>query len=328
MFDVVEWLNARIPFPIFYTFRLYSVIITVIFGGLWILYGYDSTLATIRLGIQGIGIHLSTIQLLAFTFWAVLTNLQVGGFKSLRHLANCFIEDVKNIGRFPIWKKEKLQSYVSSQPEAIDPVRGFLFAFFLTLGCLFIFEVPYVLLHDYFNYGGDPMWPIYAFMGPGEVSMVGRNFGIMFFVALPPLVLWSSHSYGVRWWRYRLDKKWGAMLVACLGLWLFWVFYPIPHAMGTYEIKGNAVDSYVGGVFYETRIFDADVEELTWPLQQLFPQTVYTYYVVAKGEPYRGADDMGEFYISDLGIRTTNLLLKCLVFLVVAYPMMVRVERV
>ena len=327
MFDVVEWLNQRIPFPIFYTLRLYSVAVTLVFGFLWVVYGYDSTTATILLGIQGIGIHLSTIQLLAFTFWTSLTNLQVGGFKSLRHLASCFVEDVRNIGRFPVWNREKLRAYVSSQPEAIDPMRGFLYAFFLTLGCLFVFEVPYVLLHDYFNYGGDPMWPIYAFIGVGEVSMVARNFGIMFFAALPPLVLWSSHSYGVRWWRYRFNKKWGVMVLAMLGAWIFWTYYPFVHEMGTYEVDGDTVNVWVDGRLYETREFDKPVEVIAFPKQELFPQTIYTYYIVGEGEPYRGADDMGEFYVPDMGIRTVNLLLKYFVFLTVSYPLMVYVRN-
>jgi hypothetical protein len=295
---------------------------------MWLLYGYEGTFEYSTSGKYfGMGIHWSTVLTVGVCMYILTLNLQRGGLRSIGEIWTSFIQDSKRlvtIARHPTWFYRVRDD--AHEPYVVEPVHAVPFAFYLSLATLFIFELPYVILLNWFQFG-DLLWPIYmvkqSFLGH---YMLIRNAS----VAVLPLIgsyimIWYPSrkvdgGYMPRYdWKFRVDWKWIMILGVTSLCWLTWVYMPSKPPLTLNDVVEK-------GCVYEKELIDVDSYNWTMPKQELFPQTVYTFYNLSKGEEY-GVEDLFGWWQNDSPVHLVNIITKCMVYASVMYPMLLKVER-
>lgn len=321
-----EWVNQRIP--LLFVFRIVFCVWIIVWSALWLLFGFDSTFEGVLTNdpnMLGTGTHFSTLLFLSIITYVSLLNLQNGGLMSIRQIPREFWVDLRIV-----FGRVKGKEVESSRSQLYPGVQGVFFSLFLAFSSLFIFEVGYVWIQDYLNFGGDMWWPIYHYIDPQKTTASWRNFAFAAIIFILPVMVYQTKTFidgKAHRWQYRLDKKWGGLVLACLAVWALWIWYPFPHPEVSYMVNGESVSVWIDGEHYETSFFDKPIVALTVPENRLFPQTAFAYYTVPQGAPYF-REDMGGVWAADDGIHALNVAAKGLVFAVLAYPLMVRVEKV
>jgi hypothetical protein len=342
-------------FPYFYfTGRVDVLLIFIVASVGWVAFGFDGTIEQIVLSPYGVGIHWSTVQTCALSLYLLILNMHVGGIKSLGQLRSEVWRDLRTnwvelrnvhrvrLGRrwarrgrlrFPlVWLKvppevEELKERYSGYP-AVDPMRGFVFALAVTLVSLFAFEVIWVPLYDWFQFGSW-YWPVYSALdgsgNPFLSAMFVRNVGTvaaMSIVAVMTLYLaWDGQGSNI-WRRYsiawRFDRWFALIAFATVSLWLVWIFYP--HQPFTVT---------VGDVLSQGPFNSSYFASQTWlfPSQGLFPQNEYTFYHASLFMKTYGTSAIYGFHVQDDVLHLINVLAKYFTFLLVGYPSLVMAKR-
>lgn len=307
------------PSFFYFSAREYMLAITILSSVAWAFYGWDGTTSEFPLQFKnyGIGIHWSTIQTFALFFYLFMINLQNGGrspfvadlVEGIRlDFQSIWIEirtlsGVLDKARFKE-QREKYRTFAS-----IGPVRATAFSFLMIGGALFAFEVIWVPLYDYFQFG-SVLWPVYmaTVYNIPNFALI-RNVGITgLCFLLAPLVFkaqfWGAGeskkpNFSVKW---RFDDFWVSLVMFDIFLWLYWITGAFPH---------SALPALPGTI---------------WPKQDFFPQTDYTYYSPSIFlKPY-SLKFIEAFYIQDNYTHFMNVITKYLTYLVVCYPALVRVR--
>jgi len=338
-------------FPFFYfTGRVDILLILVVSSIGWVVFGFDGTVEQIQLSPYGVGIHWSTVQTCALSLYLLILNMHVGGVRSFGQLRSEVWRDFRTnwaelksihrvrIGRrwarrgrlrFPlVWLKlppevEELEKQYARYP-AVDPMRGFVFALAITFVSLFAFEIIWVPLYDYFQFGSW-YWPVYsAFDSSGNPllsSMFIRNVGITAVMSVVAIVtvylVWDGQSPNI-WRRYsitwRFDRWFALIALATASLWIIWILYPHQSFMVT------------AGDVISVRPFNSSFfTSQTWlfPSQGLFPQNEYTFYQASLFMKTYGASAIYGFHVQDDALHLVNVLTKYFTFLLVGYPSLV-----
>ncbi len=285
----------------YYATRIVFLASSLFFLFLWALFGFDSTLENIDgSNPYGFGMHISTIQAASMIFYFSFVNLNVGGFKSRKHLISEIKIDLRTLWGFKI-NYGAIMNY---------PVKAWRFQFmldimysgFLVLIAGFAFEIPYVFMLNYFQYN-SLMFPVFMYKG-GEALL--RN---LFFLLVPigwcmiyPLFFRSRA-------KYRIDRLLALFILITSLVWLGWIIYPS-------QMEYKSPDD-----------IDLNIEPLTWPNQKLFPQTIYAYLNVTMEEGNHSRKNIDAWHNDDPPVHLLNVLTKYMVFLSVGYLFMVKIEK-
>ncbi len=293
---------------LYFSGRILSLISFFIVSIVWLIFGFDSTVeVSIAPEFQVIGFHFSTLQTIAISFWIALSNIQVGGYSSARQLLKEFKKDTRTIITFSYIKSRIQSAKETNQIANFMYVEGFIFAFMTVLVGMFSFEVIWVPLYNYFQFGSW-LFPIYTF----ELETLSLSFyrnmigftiplfyiGILFFLQYPQI-------------RFRLNKKAGVLLLWAISLWLIWIAMDSPVA-----IRGEADFPDLDPPFFITG-------NTTFPIQGHFPQTVYTYYNISSGQVH-SREDVRAWHEDDTLVHAVNLLTKYSMFALVIYVFAIR----
>jgi hypothetical protein len=234
--------------------------------------------------------------------YVLIVNFDVGGLTSLSHL---FFEIQADLmGLIPKFYRVA-QDMSAAKQRLIDPFSSFLYACLIPVAALFIFEIPYIFAYNWFQHG-SLMWPFYYWeLQNGWSREFIRNIGI------PPIALFLS------WWLLYFPRKIVfkprtkyAMLLILFTI-LFWVIWIImPHtAPQTPESLGLPTANW------------------TFPAQQLFPQTIYDYYLnVTVNQPYESVNQNG-WWQNDPPVRFINVLTKYMVFITLTYICCITIRK-
>ncbi len=307
-----------------YFSRVDFLAIALVSSGFWLVTGWDGTIEQVFTGgTYGTGIHWSTIQNLTVFFWILEVNMQVGGLNSLGDLWSAFKQDLNGIIHQLHFFKVRKQylSYV------VDPMRGVPFAYFIPIISLFIFENIWVLSYNYFQFG-NWIWPIYnfnaSFLNPSPFTFIlFRNLALEVIIPLVciPLVLYGpfvSSKYSFKW---RFDNHWRWICVLTLWLWVVWISGVFPHA--TIPFSQLNIPEVIGAGVGKNFTLAGN---WIYPVQQMFPQTTYTFYPAQfylHGYPEKA---IYGFHVQDDFIHLLNVVTKYMTFLTVCYPALVRVK--
>ena len=148
---------------LYFSGRILSLISFFIVSIVWLIFGFDSTVeGSIYSEYQGIGFHFSTLQTIAIAFWIAVSNIQVGGYSSARQLLKEFWKDTRTIITFSYIRSRTQSAKETNQIANFMYVEGFIYAFMTVLVGMFSFEVIWVPLYNYFQFGSW-LFPIYTF---------------------------------------------------------------------------------------------------------------------------------------------------------------------
>ncbi len=290
----------------------------------WIIYGWDGTVNQVFGTPYGIGIHWSTVQTFALFFYLLTLNLHVGGLRSFNQFMHELKKDVLNLRK--IASKNLADEYASET--VIGPSRAACFALGFCCVALFGFEIVWVPLYDYFQFGSW-YWPVYAAADPSGIPFLSemflRNVGVtvVMLVAAVGAVcfVWDwegeklKRRYSITW---RFDRWFLVILTLTIAFWLSWIYYP--HS--AVQISFNQVVSQ--GPFNST-FFDS--QRWIFPTQGFFPQNEYTFYQATLFlKPYATTAIYG-FHVVDDWLHLDNVITKYLSFLLVSYPALIVAKR-
>ncbi len=293
---------------LYFSGRILSLLSFFGFTIAWIVFGFDSTLeGSIYPQYQGIGFHFSTLQSISIVFWIILSNIQTGGYNSARQLLGEFWKDTRTILTFSYIRSRMQSAKETNQIANFMYIEGFIFAFMTALVGLFSFEIIWVPLYNFFQFGSW-LFPIYTF----ELETLSLSFwrnmigfsiplfyiGILFFLQYPEI-------------RYRLNKKAGIILAWSISLWLIWIAMnsPLP-ILGEQDFTDLDPPFFITG-------------NSTFPIQGHFPQTVYTYYNISSGEIHK-REDVLAWHQDDVPVHAVNLLTKYSMFALITYVFCIR----
>lgn len=327
-------------------FGLLMVFVSTVF---WILGGWDSTVESTAFGsgAYGYGLHWSTVQTAFLAFYLIAANLQVGGFESLHQVGEEFSKDLRNLGLhfqslglFLVgrWTDARVlftrtrEEY--RQFECVDPVRGFSFALLFAIVAGLLFELIWVPIYDFTNFGSW-MWPVYYYGNPAlgspflSVIFLRNNFmlGICAFFGITVLYAAMDGEKGSLRPRFRVHWRTGGTwytLVSLAGMcWLLWVFFP--HSV----YNPLPLFSDPTKVYSSLNLSSSTLLSTHWifPSQALFPQTEYTFYNSTLFMHSYPADQVLGFYVDRPLVHLANVVTKYATFAAVCYPAMVSVTR-
>ena len=333
----------------YFSTRNVSLVMVLISTILWIIYGFDSTVESTFIGksAYGYGLHWSTVQTLFLAIYVSVVNLQVGGFKSFKQAGEEIWKDLETIeiqmmilgdliqGRFRSAKttwivlRGEYLEYTS-----VDPARGVFFSFAFGLVAALLFEMIWVPIYDWTNFG-NWAWPVYYFGNPllGNPLLgpiFARNvfmlaiclvFGsILLYLALDGEIPNLKQRFSIKW---RFDLAWVFVLMIAGGMWGIWVFMPHSKTDPTQVFANPAsIQSFHGVTAYQ-------LNHTTWifPNQSYFPQTEYTFYNASSYLKTYASNEIYGFYAPNLSIHLVNVLTKYATFAAVCYPVLVKVGK-
>jgi len=295
------------PWRIYYGVRTIFLATSLIFTIAWVYAGYDSTFEQIfdpDPTHNGIGIHNSTLQSMSLLVYFLVVNFQVGGLKSLSQLWREIKLDLKGIFGFNI-KEYEVKGYV------FHPYRAIIPALFIPVTALFVFEIPYVFLLNYYHFN-SVIWPTYvSWSNPSPVFY--RN--ILTPIACTLVSLLFIKQRGSKYlgshinYKYRLGKLLSIFAAVTVLMWGVWIIYPSNAEVKTVDsINSNLTKPWV------------------LPTQKLFPQNTYVFFNVSIGDYYIRRDLDGFHVVEDV-VHTLNIVTKYMVFLTVGYVFMVQSRK-
>ena len=299
------WVSARLVF-------LTASIIFILF---WIIYGFDSVVENIyneyTPQTYGIGFHWSTLHAIILSMYVTTINLQTGGISSLKHLYYEILLDLKcviwdwNAWEFNLSRRVmKGISYPGINAFWSGIFPGLMYSIFVAVLALFVFEFPYVLLLNWYQYGSW-MFPVYQYNVVGGISTtLFRNIVLLLFPLAWCIV--TPYSFGYRF-RYRLDKTALFLSVICVSFFLVWIIMPHADYVSETEIN-NMLEGPI----------------IIYPIQDKFPQTTYIY---LNTSGVHDRNDIDGFWVNDPPVHAVNVLTKYQVFILVGYILCVKVER-
>ena len=276
---------------LYFSSRIIALVLFILSTLAWAFYGYDSTTAAIFTPeLNGLGLHFSTLQTMAATFYILIVNLQSGGL-TLRKFRNELVIDLKTLFTFRIvqGRKASLDRIVWAD---IPPFQALLFASLGPLLALFLFELPYASLLNYYHFN-DLMWPIYGMGIDGIIQPILYRNIAFFTIPLFFCLLWFPWLYQVKLkWTHRFD----AMLpILFVGFFIIWVTAP-----------SNIDQAFMLG----SAEFPPDTIRAVLPaVEQGFPQNVYFYFAYNS----TGREVLG-LHVDDPLIHTLNIVTKYLAF--------------
>ena len=248
--------------------------------------------------------------IILFTYFSVIS-LHTGGIRSLKHLGYEILLDLKCcIGDKTAWEfnlsRRAMEGTTYPGIHAIwsGLFPGLMYAGFTALFALFLFEFPYVLLLNWYQYG-SLVYPVYLYNVTGGISTtLFRNIVLLLF----PLVwcIFTSYNFGYRF-RYRFNYT--ALLLFMISVSCFALWINMPHAD---YVRLDDIDNKLSG------------EILGFPIQHGFPQTTYIYLNASGAHDF---NDIGGFWVDDPPVHAVNVATKYIVFILVGYIMAVKVER-
>lgn len=306
-------MKAQARFPnlassFFFTARYFSLLFSDAMLVLWIVGGWDSTFGYVASGFNpssyGMGFHLSTLWFMGIVMWVSLVNLQYG-VKSLGGLGLSFVSDHVFLG----WRRPFPYAHYR-----VHWGLGILYSGALTLLCLFAFENVWVPLYNFFQWG-DLLWPVYFYP-----SMLSRNIEVLLFSLVIVVLLLYAWLLRGKQFSLRLDA-WALIFVlfAANG-WILWMAYP-QYADTSLTALGDLEPSEIH------RLEGVELDKsrpVLFPRQAEFPQTVYTFYYADTYLKDYADDELFGFYSPDPVLHGLNKAVKALMFLCVAYPLIVR----
>lgn len=315
----------------------------------WIYYGWDGVIEQVTGGTYGVGIHFSTVQTFALLFYLLSLNMHVGGIESAGQLAREVRRDlvtnareleilafmlglgwraqVRGAGRAAFRRlRESYRRYA-----AVDPMRGAFFAALFAFGALYAFELIWVPLYDWFQFG-HVFWPIFRELDPSGNPLLSQPFirdagivAICLGLGLPMLYwTWDTidgrevRRFRIRW---RVDLVWWTILCVTAAAWVAWIFAPHP----AFSFSSLEPSQIVG----LTKLNASALASGPWllPKMGLFPQTEYTFYPAASYLHTLTGRQVFGFYVESWEIHLANVVAKYLTFFSLCYPAFVRVER-
>jgi hypothetical protein len=211
----------------------------------------------------------------------------------------------------------------------LGPTRAACFVLCFTVAALFIFELIWVPLYDYFQFG-NWLWPVYMAVAPIQNSALVRNVGMVFpmlFLGVASVYfVWDEvhvsdarmilrRRFSVSW---RFDGFWLVLIVITWLGWVAWIYWP--HSIVTVIPSQVIWEHPFNATYFASQ---------TWilPSQGLFPQTQYTFYPASAFLRAYPVSEIPGFYVSDPILHAVNVTVKYLVFMCVCYPAMVVVKR-
>lgn len=291
----------------------------------WIIYGWDGTVDQVFGAPYGDGLHWSTVQTFALFFYLLTLNLHVGGLRSFGQFAHELKRDFRNLARIT-HSKELAAEY--DRETVIGPSRAACFVLGFCCVALFGFEIIWVPLYDYFQFGSW-YWPVYSALDPSGSPLLSemflRNVGVtaVMLVAAVGAVcfVWNREGeklrrrYSITW---RFDLWFLAILIVTVAAWFSWIYYPhstVPVLFSQVISQGPFNSTFFGS------------QNWTFPTQGLFPQNFYTFYQASLFlKPYSTAAIYG-FHVADDWLHLDNVVTKYLTFLLISYPALIVAKR-
>lgn len=283
---------------------------------LWFITGFN----IVEGGVPIIGIQWSTFSTFALFWYLMMLNLQYGGIRTLNQFLYEIDYDFRMLWPSLIHPWRSRKKYHSG--DIVDGLRATTMATLICLGALFLFEVIWVPLYDYFQFGVSWEWPVYFALT--KYPVWARNFGdaAIFLVVGALILAWAYEGKDMHRrfsYSFRIDRYWAFILVITAGMWVLWIFFPAQQ-INTAELSSGQVLGQLASTYsqYSCYIF---------PSQHLFPQNTYTFYPCSiLGKEYAVSQILG-FFNPDNWLHLLNVVTKYATFLAVCYPCMVRVER-
>jgi hypothetical protein len=342
--------GKRYLYYAYFSARNIGLALVLVSTAMWAIFGWDSTVEYTLLGEKnayGYGTHWSTVQTIFLVFYLLALNLQVGGVRSFRQLGAEVKRDFRTFALQGFVILDLLRGKIGKAKEgwsgirksytnyaSVDPVRGFFFAGGFAFIATVLFELIWVPLYDYFNFG-NWAWPVYYFghllfgsplLGPifarnvFELSILGVFGAIMFYTAVDGEKGNFRRRFSVKW---RFDRYALALVVLTASLWILWVLFP--HSkVDTSQLFVNpaSIQSFHG-------VTQAELQNTQWlmPSQSYFPQTEYTFYNATAYLKTYASNEIYGFYAPNFWIHLVNVVTKYATFAAVCYPAMVKVKR-
>ena len=280
---------------LFFSLRHVFLASAIVFTIIWIYFGFDSTLEGLfDPALQGIGFHWSTFQTMALSSYILMINFDVNGLTSLNQLAYEIQEDL--LGFIHPWVAREISA---NQKHLVNPLTALVYSGCISVGALFVFELPYIFLFNYFQFN-SLMWPFYFWQTNffGQSKEFIRNVGLSilpFFLAWWILYFPKKLSFTVR-------KKWVLILLSLtLSTWIIWIMIPASVAVQTPASMNLPSGDWL------------------FPKQHLFPQTIYDYYLNATvNQPYESINQNG-WHQNDPPVHLINIVTKYMIFVTITY---------
>lgn len=310
---VVDRVSASLPYS-YFSLRLGMLLLTLASLIGWAITGFNIAEGAVPI----VSIQYSTLATFAFFFYVLVVNLQLGGLEKISQLGSEMKFDLLYLIRRS--RKSYRQGYKNTG--TVDGLRAGIYAFLVCLSALFAFELIWVPLYDYFQFGSF-WWPVYYAHTPGLFSSIVYRNVLMFLI---PLLLASMimYAFGVksldakgnpsyRWsLTARINSKAVGLFIAAEICWAFWIQFP----------HNPIVPATFIGLSHPT--FE---ECLINPSQTLFPQNTYTVYPCsASGAVYPLSQIFG-FFDPNPWTHAINVLTKFATFAAFCFPFMVKVKR-
>ncbi len=279
---------------LYYAFRNILLTSVLFFSLLWFIFGFDSTLAgLVDPKNQGIGIHWSSLQTFFITWYLIVLNYSVDGIKSFQHLK----EEIKLDFR-GLTKVKEVREFMSGRVQKINGLMAFVYGFLLGAFAFAVFEVPYVFALNFFHFN-SLLFPTYMYNTDLVSFAFVRNF---MFLLLPPFIFWFITKN--KGFKYNFNINAVFLICVTILIGFNWIIYPSDVEIVTAEslgLEGN----------------------YTFPRQELFRQTVYTYLNVPVNT-YHNDSNLNGWHQEDTVIHSLNTLTKYAVFFTVTYICMAR----
>lgn len=294
--------------------------VSLLFLAAWLYYGFDSTTGALWSDNPMLrasdGWHWSTLNLLCLTFYFIVVNMQVGGFKSFNHLFHHLKLDLKCIFTTRPLVMRFQHSLMSSK---IKARWAFIFAVGLSGLSFAAFEYPYVHLLNWFHFG-DLMFPVYTYKANPFSPAFIRNIGILlvggFLTLWISLLLFKSEYFVSKPFHLRINAFTFLLILAASTVWLGWIIYPHRDKIGYDDLEG-----------LDRSLYNYSGKGWTFPEQRYFPQTIYIFVNATKEDPHHVREDLDAWWENDPPVHFLNIMTKYMVSLAVVYPFMVKIKE-
>ncbi len=306
---------------------------------MWAGFGFDSGISgSFWDEPKGMGIHWSTLAQMCLMIYVLMVSFHVNGLKSFKQFYIELKRDFKYIFR---WRKKPVsrgQKEYRGFKSHLGSFRALFISFCASLFALFLFEIPWTIFYNYFQFN-DIWFPIYYYSGEG-IGMF-RNFVLLimpiwciyFAFKLPSnTIMKLYYSIQIRFDKYSLNQIWynppgykirfnkiyWSSMVIMLAVLSFGLWIDSPQSDDLTRYYATEPE-YV----YEDLL---NMDNWTFPIRDKFPQTIYTFYVVSQNTPYT-LNDIGSYWLYDDVTHFWNVLTKTLFFLAVTMFFIIEVKE-
>lgn len=265
---------------------------------------------------MGYGLHLSSVQNILFVTYFVFLFISCDGIDNLGQLKNEVLKDVK--ANLYIFNRKKLKNirWGYTRQDNIKVLYQLCFSIFVCFFGFFIFEIIWVHLYNFFQFG-DWLWPIYYFERfPLNILML-RNYGVIVLSLASIYFIYRFINKG-RKTRMRFNSLLIPLLVISIASWGTWIVMPgpIPTFQYFYDqaIKPNS-----------TLVNDPVLYIM--PKGLYFKQTVYTVYEAVDYMTSYPSVRPYSLYLPDDFIHFINVFTKYATSISCMFPFLVRPNK-